>query len=173
MAIHLRIPAWADGAMLLVNGEPAIETPAPGTYATVKRVWQAGDVIQLDLPMHPRRIISDPRIADTAGKVALARGPLIYCLEQADHGETDVRDIALPSFSEIDARHDPGLLGGIVTLHALGHIVNRSTWQRTLYATAPVATTGPAQSINITAIPYYAWANRQPGSMTVWMHAGG
>lgn len=166
-SIRFRIPAWADGATVQVNDEPA-KPVGSGAYAAVERSWSNGDVVRIRLPMDVRRVAADPRVADAAGKLALARGPLVYCLEGVDHPGVDVRDIAVTRAAAIDARPSD-LLGGIVTLEMTGHVLDRSPWRGRLYAT-----TGKPESksdIQVRAIPYYAWANREPGSMTVWIHA--
>jgi DUF1680 family protein len=168
-ALRLRIPEWATGASIQVNDEAAIEAKA-GSYARVERTWSAGDKVRLHLPMEVRKLASDPRVADTAGKLALARGPLVYCLEQVDHAGVDIRDIAISRTSAIEASKDSNLLGGIVTLEATGSVVDRAHWNGELYAagTGRESTTG---EVKVRAIPYYAWANRDAGPMTVWIHA--
>jgi len=142
LALHLRVPGWAKGAALAVNGE-ALPAPAPGTYAQIERDWAAGDTVTLTLPLSVRREVGHPRATSQRGQAALARGPLVYCFEAADNPAFDLRDIRLPAALDFQTEFVPGLLGGVTVLHG--------------DAPAPV-----------TAIPYYAWANREPGLMAVW-----
>ena len=140
--LHLRIPGWCQGATIDVNGAAANAATAPGTYAALAREWRAGDVVELHLPLPPRRLYAHPSVAANAGRVALARGPLVYCLEGADQPQVDLGSVGLPRSAEItsDLRHER-VLGDIVTLGAGG----------------------------LSAVPYYAWANREPGAMRVWI----
>ena len=86
-----------EGATLTVNGEAHVDRPASrGRTPTVRRVWQPGDVVRLSLPMPVRRIVCHPRVEENVGRVALMRGPLLYCLEQVDHSDVDMREIAVP-----------------------------------------------------------------------------
>ncbi len=165
----LRVPGWARGrpvpgdlyrfadaeappVELTVNGAAATAVSEDG-YLRLSRRWQAGDVVELNLPMPVRRVYAHEAVEANRGKVALMRGPLIYCLEAADHSETDVFSLALPRDSRIAHEHRDELLGGATVLRGRA-------------ATGD----GPAP---LTAIPYYAWANRQAGPMTVWIDEAG
>jgi DUF1680 family protein len=165
-ALRLRIPEWARGATLSVNGE-AVESPVPGTYAAVARDWKPGDAVELILPMPVRRIVANPRAASLAGRVALMRGPLVYCFEQTDN-TVDVRDIRIPPSAQFEASFDPDLLGGVVTLRGNAVIERDPAWDGRLYRDAADLGEGPRPEASVTAIPYYAWANREPGAMTAW-----
>ncbi len=161
-ALCLRIPGWASGrpvpgdlyryakearepVRLTVNGEAVDATPAGDGYVHLQRRWKAGDAVELQLPMVPRRVVSHEKIEANRGRVALMRGPLVYCLEAADHGGDDVREFVLPRTAGLSAAHRPDLLGGVTVLRA------------------------DAGEKSLTAVPYYAWANRDEGPMTVWM----
>ena len=152
--IHLRVPAWCEAAMLAVNGEPIGEDPRPAAYARVHRAWRASDVVELDLAMPVRRLRGRPRVEATAGRVALARGPLLYCLEQADRPPRDVWGIVVEPDATFIAEDAPELLGGVTVLRG----------PATRPAGPPVIDRFP-----IVAVPYYAWANREPGPMQVWI----
>lgn len=169
--LHLRIPAWAEGAQLAVNGQPVAVTP--GTYAALTRTWQPGDTIFLSLPMPIRRVRAHPRVADSIGRVALQRGPLVYCLEQTDSPAADIRDIRLPQDAVITTRPAPGLPGNVVALEFAGTQASSDTLARTLYQTDEARRAVPQASVQATAIPYYAWANRAPGRMLVWIPTDG
>jgi DUF1680 family protein len=111
----------------------------------VPRPWRQGDVLELHLPLTPRRISSPPEVAGNAGRVALARGPLIFCVEGVDNPTADLASAPVSRSGQIEARQvDDPVLGRIVALQAGA----------------------------LTAIPYYAWANRAPGPMHVWTREG-
>jgi uncharacterized protein len=157
-SLRVRIPGWAQGrpvpsdlycyvetevppVALRVNGVAANVTIERG-MAVVRRAWRRGDWVELELPMVIRRVVAHEKVSENAGRVALERGPIVYCLEAADNGP-DVGDLTLPDDAPITAEHRPDLLGGVTVLRS----------------TAP----------NFTAIPYYAWSHRGPGAMVVWL----
>jgi len=171
--LYLRIPSWAAGTTATINGDelPKSETAA-GQYATIRRTWQVGDVVELDFPMEPRRMVAHPYVHEDANRVALMRGPLLYCLEAADHDLGDVRDYVLPDDATIYAAWRPDLLEGVMVLTADAEIETAAPgWDGALYRRLEVAERDqPGRShTNLTAIPYYAWANRGAGPMTVWI----
>ncbi len=174
-SLRLRIPGWCEAdASLTVNGEPVAGPLKPGSYAELHRTWHAGDVVRLGLPMSPRRIESHPYALENTGRVALSRGPLLYCVEGADHPGIDLRDLVLPRTAGLEAVERADLLGGVVTLVAEGRSQPPdSAWAGRLYR--PVGERRPrprSRHTTITAIPYYAWANRQPGQLQVWLKEG-
>ena len=174
--LQIRVPDWAKGAHGTVNGErlPDAET-APGQYVSLRRVWQVGDVVRLELPLPIRRIVSHPRVANNAGRVALMRGPLVYCVEAADNPIGDVRDIVLPDDATIVAAQRPELLGGIVVLTASAELESPAPgWDGALYRRLDrVQVDQPGRSdVDLVAIPYMVWANRGAGPMAVWLRRG-
>ncbi len=158
--LHLRVPGWCRGARLAVNGAAHALAPVDG-YAALRRVWRAGDRVELTLPLPVERVRADPRVATVAGCVALQRGPVVYCLEQADNGAL-LAALSLPRAAELTARHDPALLGGCVVIEGPGL---RLPTGLALYQTTPPEPA--AQSLR--AIPYGLWANRGEGEMRVWI----
>lgn len=170
--LNIRIPGWCDlSARLQVNDEPYAGEITPGHYLTLRRSWQPGDRVNLSLPMPVRRIEAHPDVLENAGRVALARGPLVYCLEALDQPGSDPNDVALPFASPIEAVERPDLLGGIVTLeaNALSDPPDPS-WSDRLYRTARAKQPeGALETVRLRAIPYFAWANRHPGRMQVWI----
>jgi DUF1680 family protein len=171
--VRLRIPGWARGEAvpsdlyrfadapgekptLRVNGQPMAITLEKG-YARVQRRWKAGDVVELGLPMPVRRVVAHPSVQADQGRVALQRGPLVYAAEWADNPGGRVRNLLLAE-GALQTAFRPDLLGGVqvVTGRALS-----------LAYDAEGKVTRREQ--DFTAIPYYAWANRGPGEMTVWL----
>jgi uncharacterized protein len=112
-------------------------------------------------------------VAENAGRVALIRGPLLYCVEQVDNLGVDLRDVVLPPEANYSVRSRPDLLGGVAVLETLAEIVPPDEgWGERLYRRVRPRTDEPQNSVvEVTAIPYYAWANRDPGPMRVWLRS--
>lgn len=162
--LHLRIPAWANKHTLTVNGKKITTKPVNG-YVTVSRRFSDGDKVMLTLPMPPRRVYAHPSARHYVGKVALARGPLIYCLEQPDN-KANVFQITLPKKAKISAKKG-SQLGGVLTLSAPAATITEASDE--LYSSTPSQT----KPTTLTAIPYYTWANRKTSPMTVWINESG
>ncbi|MEU2354015.1 beta-L-arabinofuranosidase domain-containing protein [Streptomyces misionensis] len=169
--LSLRVPQWC-GEFRVRYGETVYDqddAPVDDGWLRLERAWAPGDVVVLELGLEPRLTAADPRVDAVRGCVAIERGPLVYCLEQVDHpGGLD--DIVLDTTRALMVRHRPDLLGGVTTVVAAGHrrrIPDAGWWP---YRSAQAAD-GPraAEPLELTAIPYYAWANRQDGSMRVWL----
>jgi len=162
--MRLRVPGWcARLPAVRVNGETLPEAQPELGYLAIRREWKAGDAIEVDLPMDIERLESHPKVAGNVGRVALRRGPVIYCLEAADNGGRAL-DLVLPRESKLEAEHRPDLLGGVTVLRGRGLRVKTRGWEGNLYRTA-----GPAEPVEILAVPYHAWDNRAPGEMAVWI----
>jgi len=138
-ALHLRVPGWCEGAAVAVNGKQITALTRNLGYIVLDREWRKGDTVELNLPMPVRRVHADPRVTADVGRVALARGPIIYCLESADN-PGGVQQL-LPPDAKLEPEQRADLLGGVTVIKS------------------------PA----LTAIPYYAWDNRSPGEMVVWI----
>lgn len=166
--LHLRIPAWSTGAELTVNGEPVgLADVTSDGYTAIRRTWKKGDRVLLDLEMPIERLYANPQVRQDAGRVALSRGPLIYCVEATDN-DSQLHRLTLPRAASVEAQQRPELLGGVVTLSATAQADAGDGWQGGLYRPAPPATT----KTRLTAIPYFAWDNREPGEMLVWLRDG-
>jgi len=162
--VKLRIPGWSSNAKVSVNGEALGVTEAVNGYLTINRTWAKGDLITLDLPMPPQRLYAHPGVIMNAGRVALKRGPLVYCVEETDNPGGRVQRLKLPRNAELHADTRQDLFGGIVTLKAEATAIDENDFYQ-LYRTVP-----PREAPSImTAIPYFLWANREPGSMLVWL----
>jgi hypothetical protein len=164
------VPAWADGATLAVGGHP--EPAAPGTYAGARRAWAAGDTLELVLPMDVRLTDADERVDDVRGCVAIERGPLVYAVEQVDQADgVAVDDLCLEVTGAMEAEHRPDVLGGVTVVRAGGRVRPRRSAGDWPYARVEGAQSAAAEgrSVPVTAVPYYAWANRGIGPMRVWL----
>jgi hypothetical protein len=172
-ALRMRIPGWCEaqhGVSLTVNGSSQPHPLAAGSYAEVRRTWQPGDVVGLRLPMAAQRVESHPHALENAGRAALMRGPMLYCVEGVDHAGLELLDLVLPRSVQLDAVEQPELLGGVVTLRARGELrAPDDGWRGRLYRPAGQAALTPSRGVDLAAIPYYAWANREPGAMQVWL----
>ncbi len=168
-AVRIRIPVWSQQPVLCVN-DKAYSSPEPGTYAEIKREWKKGDTVSLTFNMEPMLLVSHPWVEATAGKLAIQRGPIVYCLEQADHLDADVWDIHLAPDATLSESRGVGVLDGLVTLKGTGWVRSRREKESltALYESAASARER-MEPVPITAIPYFAWANRQPGPMSVWI----
>jgi DUF1680 family protein len=160
--LKLRIPGWAQTATATVNGEPVALTPKRG-YAAISRHWSAGDVVALDLPMPPQRLYAHPNVRMDVGRVALRRGPLIYCVEEADNPGGPVQRLTLPRGAPLIAKRADAF-GGVTMLKAPAKELVPADGGA-LYSTTPPA----GRDATLAAIPYFLWGNREPGSMQVWI----
>jgi len=163
-AMRLRIPGWARSAAASVNGEAvALAENMKRGYLEIRRRWRPGDTIELTLPMPVERIYANPRVRMDVGRVALKRGPLVYCAEQADNSVAVPR-LRLPRDAAVSAEIRDGLFGGVAALVVQGAAAE-SDWGDDLYRTSPP----PSQATTWIAVPYYLWNNRTPGPMAVWI----
>lgn len=163
--IAVRIPSWSKGFELTVNGEVVDSaTEQEQGYAVIRRVWNAGDVIELNLPMQASQIYAHPKLRADAGQTAIQRGPLVYCLEEADNGGT-LSSLSLNGAGVLSESFDASLLGGAVIVKTDGFRVDEASWNGELYCSTKAET----KPVEITAIPYYLWGNRGSGEMKVWI----
>lgn len=174
-AFFIRIPAWAGGASVTVNGKPASGAAKGGEYLPLKRRWQAGDKVRLSLPMTPRLILANELVRENVGRVAVERGPLVYCLEQHDlSGKDSIFDVTLPVGPGLAqgfrSEFLPDKLGGVMVLKHKGVVRARPLSEEPLYRSLGTAAgKGAGRVVELTFIPYYAWANREPTAMQVWI----
>jgi DUF1680 family protein len=167
LALRLRIPGWATGASLSVNGTSERKPPEPGRYAEVKRAWTTEDVIELNLPLRPRLLQAHPLVEEARNQVAVQRGPIVYCLESPDLEKgVAVSDVIIPRDIDLNPRYDATLLGGVTVLEGKAEAVVERAWSGELYR--ELAPTTP-RTVALRLIPYYAWGNRGPSEMTVWL----
>lgn len=170
----VRIPGWArgealpsdlyrflDGAnekvTLRLNGESVTVKVSAG-YVKLHRTWSAGDTIELDLPMKARRVVAHDKVVADRGRVALERGPVVYCFEWADNPNVPVRNVLVGDDAAVTAEQRTDLLGGVVTLRTKGRSLSVDEADKLL-----------STEVELLAIPYFAWANRGKGDMAVWV----
>src|SRR5918998_153367 len=172
--LMLRVPSWCEeGCAIEVNGEPVDKPAPPGSYVKVRRDWRAGDAVRLRLSMPVRLVECHPYVAENAGRVAIMRGPLLYCVEQVDNPGVELRDRVLPAEARFSVRSRPDLLGGVTVLSARAEAAAPdNSWEGRLYRTRRDRGEGRrTDGLELTAVPYYAWANREPGAMQVWLRS--
>ena len=168
-ALALRVPEWAGRAAVRVNGDVVDAARDGRGYLRLERGWRGGDAVEVDFPMEARLVEPHPAIESTRGAVAIERGPLVYCLEQADHGDVPIDELTIDAAAPLESRWTPELLEGVEVVRATGARVDTTSWRGRLYR--PVGSGAPPsrQRVELTAIPYYAWANREQGAMRVWV----
>jgi DUF1680 family protein len=133
-------------------------------YAYITRTWQPGDTLVLAMEMPVERIYPHPAIRENVGMVALRSGPLLYCVESSDN-PFPLHRICIPDAAVFEKHFMPDLSGGVTFLRSEVQVLETSDWANTLYRTTPPVTI----SSLLTAIPYYAWDQREPGEMRVWL----
>ena len=163
--LALRLPEWCAAPMVQVNGEAAQGKMVKG-YLHLHRQWQEGDIITLNLPMPVRRVYANPLVRHAAGKVAIQRGPLVYCLEEADN-DAQLHNLSLPKASAFREIQGVGLLKGKVLLQAEGVRVLTAHEDKQLYSFDNRQTAVEKQTL--TFIPWFSWANRGEGEMRIWV----
>ena len=168
--LRVRIPGWCRAASspgdlyqsvgaaaapaIKLNGEPVANPNVVRGYAVLHRTWKPGDQVELTMPMPARRVKAHPAVKADAGRVALMRGPIVYCAESIDN-RGSVRNLFLPADAALSSDYRADLLGGVTVIE--GDV-------KALYQDAP-----QVRPARLVAIPYYAYANRGPVEMAVWL----
>jgi DUF1680 family protein len=171
--LSLRLPAWcwpnngpddlyctpalkdeAQPTVKVADAKADVRLDKEKGYTHIRREWRGEEVVELYLPMPVRRVYAHPQVKDDAGRVALARGPVVYCFEGADNGKA-LASLSLPPDAPLAAEHKADLLGGVTVIKAK--------------ALLRAADGQPPASADLVAVPYYAWDHREPGPMMVWM----
>jgi uncharacterized protein len=191
LSIMIRIPGWVEDPSLKINTQNFDGNLKPGSYVAVNRKWKTGDVIELNLPMHVRLMEANPKVEDDRNNVAVMRGPVVYCAEfpKSENGDQIWKDgIYISENVVLTPKSEKDLFGGVVVLKGKAlttkdrdkfikknqppaSVSLSSDWNDQLYRKFKpqnLNTTEPG-SLDITLIPYFAWENRGPAYMTVWI----
>jgi len=173
-SVFVRIPAWSEGAEVSMGAPVPFaarrDEAKPGQYFEIRRRWQPGDKVHIDFDMVPRLVRSNPLVRENAGRVALERGPLVYCLEQPDQVGSNLFDASLliDGSSFVSELH-PELLGGIMVIKHHGTVVDQPFSSEPLYRAYAERKERTGRKVVLVFIPYYAWANRGEARMEVWV----
>ncbi|MCS6949844.1 MAG: glycoside hydrolase family 127 protein [bacterium] len=166
--IALRIPSWAAQADLQVNGK-RMEAP-PGSYVTIEAEWRGDEVVHLRLPMPVELVRAHPRVEEDRWSAAIRRGPIVYCVEQADAPNVNLLDLYLSGeVGRLSPQWEPSLLGGVVTVRGTALVDTVDRVEQPLYLSQSQYTSPQWREVEVCWIPYYAWANRGAGAMKVWL----
>lgn len=163
--LALRLPAWVKSYRLTVNGEYA-KTVMDDGFIYLSRDWAEGDEIAYDMDMPVMVMRAHPRARADIGKIALQRGPVVYCLEEADNGP-NLAALSVRANADFISKFEPETLGGVTVIECGASRLTEAGWDEyELYADrhAPVE-----EAVRARFIPYYAWNNRGEGEMTVWV----
>ena len=164
-ALAVRIPGWCRRASLTVAGRTVdLRRVTVKGYAVIRRQWRPGDRVRLTLDMPVEQVEAHPAVRQDCGRVALQRGPLVYCLEECDNGPY-LHDILLDRSCRWQARRKPGFAGGTVVLTGRGWRREMKGWKDALYRTER----SRLRRVSLTAVPYALWGNRRAGEMVVWV----
>lgn len=172
--LYIRLPGWSRGEVvpgdlyrfadadpspptLRVNGEPVSPDVGRG-YARLERTWRSGDTVELDLPMPVRRVLAHEAVEDDRGRVALQRGPLVYCAEWPDNGGRAL-NVVVPDDASFESEFRPDLLDGVQVIRGGVEAIEEDSR----------GGDAPTRPHGLTAVPYWAWANRGMGEMAVWL----
>lgn len=168
--VFVRKPSWSPSVRVAIGGEPLSSPPVQKGYFAIHRAWKPGDQIQLQFGMTPRLVIANPSVRDDVGKVAVERGPLVYVAESLDQpAGTTVFEWQLavsPGAESFKSVWKPDMLGGIVTLAHSALRAATPSGEQPLYQYLQRRNSVPGE---VTLIPYYAFQNREPTSMSVWI----
>ena len=163
--LKLHIPEWCKRSRVAVGGH-TVQAEPKGGYVELRREWHPGDTVELELPLEARLVAANPRVVEDAGKVAVMRGPVVYCVEGNDNGG-ELQELNLDPIAPLQSYYDKDLLGGIVIITTEGRRASEEGWHDVLYRTyhRPKHT---HQEIKL--VPYYAWGNRGLNEMSVWLN---
>jgi DUF1680 family protein len=171
--LKIRIPGWVQGQVvpgdlyaysdnknlsykIKVNGQVQAVSPEKG-YISLNRSWKKGDVVEVHFDMEARTVKANDKVEADKGRIAVERGPLVYCAEWPDNN-FNVLKVMLNKNPEFELKNAPELLNGIQTLQSGAQIISYNENGKI-----------EVKDVNLTMIPYFAWANRGKGNMTVWL----
>ena len=166
ITLHLRIPSYVRSYRILINGAEAGDLPVNKGYLAVDREWVEGDVLDVAFDIRAEFIAANPEVRADAGRVAIQKGPMVYCLEEVDNGD-NLASVVVDPAEPLVEHFKPDLFGGTSVLKFTARKISRKGWNDELYKPAIFQT----EAMELTAIPYCHWGNRGENEMIVWMHA--
>ena len=169
--IHLRIPGWASSYAIHVDGAE-INSPAAKGYVRIERSWQGKHRVALRMPLAVQVLQSHPHALCNTDRMALKRGPVVYCLEQVDNPDFHVWDIALDAQAQPEPEVRADAPDGAAVLRGSGRALDHGDFGERLYAPAcetERAGRSSGRDVSFVAVPYYSWANREAGPMITWV----
>lgn len=166
-SIFLRTPSWAEGMDLEVQGGK-VKPKVKDGYAEVYRSWEGKTEIMISIPMETNFIKSYPHVMNNFGKIAIKRGPIIYCIEQVDNLDFDVWDLTVNTEGKMKSEFRKDILNGVVIVQGEGMVLDHKAYGTNLYVPYK-SIRNENKPVNFVAIPYYTWANRKPGPMITWI----
>lgn len=169
-ALHVRVPAWSLQNTVRVNGK-AVSGVEPGQYLQIRRRWSSGDRVDLSFDMTPQILRANPAVTENTGRVAFQRGPVVFCMEGLDQtvrpNERNLAGFSVKTSGATSATWDASMLDGVMVLDHQGGHENAAPSSALYYAASTPEP--PVRDANLRLIPYYAWANRAPSEMQVWI----
>ena len=169
--VYVRIPGWSTKSDVMVNGTPVVDA-RPGEYLAIRRRWTANDRIEMNFDMATQLLKANPAVSEDRGRVAFQRGPIVFCMEQLDQAGLkpgmNMSDYLVRLDATTNAQFNPNLLNGVMVLEHPGSI-DAPARELGLYYSADSKIKEERASASVKLIPYYAWANREPAAMQVWI----
>jgi DUF1680 family protein len=165
--LHLRVPSWCKQFRVAINGTEQALKPEKNGYLAIKREWKDGDSVMYGMDMPIQAVYANPAVRQLEGRVAIQRGPVVFTLEGTDHGGIILDRISVNPAditSNFTVEQRPDLLNGVAVIHGKGMVIGESG-SSALYTNQPPK----EEPIEITAVPYCVWDNRDPGEMRVWL----
>ncbi|MBU9721578.1 MULTISPECIES: glycoside hydrolase family 127 protein [Bacillaceae] len=169
--LAMRMPGWCASGQLSINGERFdIGDNIKDGYVYINREWAPGDIVDLYLPMEVQLIHANPKVRENFGKVAIQRGPVVYCIEEADNGP-NLHTVSVPmNPASYVASFEEGLLDGVVSISCVAEKIELEALSEGPLYKAAEFSAASTRTVTLKAIPYYAWANRGEGEMRVWLN---
>lgn len=164
--LNLRIPEYVRNYTVLINNAPEDRLPLKNGYLEIYREWTGKDTVEIQFEIKAEFVAANPEVRADAGKVAIVKGPLVYCLEEADNGK-NLQSITVDIDTPLTEEYIPDLFGGTAVVKFKGRKISNDGWTGELYKTAGFST----NPIELTAIPYSLWGNRGENEMIVWLKA--
>ncbi|ADQ06238.1 protein of unknown function DUF1680 [Caldicellulosiruptor hydrothermalis 108] len=163
--LKLRIPKWCESFKVYINDREEGKIVKEKGYIVLSRIWNGNDEILLKLTTLPKKIRSHPRVRDNIGKITIMKGPILYCLEEADNGP-NLHELFISKDSKLELKFEPEILNGLYVIYADGFRIDEEDFGDELYRDEYEYKLLP---VKLKFIPYYAWANRGKGEMRVWI----